>query len=552
LDDERTTFFPVLWDERKEDILKPRPDGKRYLRDERVSQVWFAGVHSNVGGGYPDDSVAQIPLIWMLAEAQAAGLRFKSHADANPQTYGHPETAQDPDGRVYDSRRGFASYYRYGPRDILALGKELLSRQGQPFLPRIHESVLIRIRNNAHLYAPKGLPARYEIVTAKGEVHSPAQNPYESPAQADARANVQERLWNTIWLRRIVYFATVAVSLYLFAFPLLKALPPYEEYESPLRWLSDVIEAAGQFLPPVAGPWIRGYSRDPGRFLIVALLLIAVSWLGSYLSARIQSRMGICWRSSLANALVNVGQPSDLIYRFRTNPVVVATHSTLKKYIAPALFAVLFVYLGLTFASHVLFNIQDDAGWVCKERPVVYGPSSTNPTRTVVTDYKGLVNLAPNQTLQINGQLPTFTTSELCQSMGVWVERNGKYLIKFDSTESFKDGKGDGAIPASMGFYSLGPSSWWTKAIMVSAVPLRRELIRPWFRVVVRIGGRGGEEVFLDPDTTDTHLIDEVIKVTRDGELFLFVNDAVIGIPGRYGHFYTNNQGSTKVTIQRQ
>lgn len=484
----------------------------------------------------------------MLAEAQAAGLQFKSHADANPQTYGHPETAQDPDGGVYDSRSGFASYYRYGPRDILALGKGLLARQGQPFLPRIHESVLTRIRNNAHLYAPKGLPARYEIVTAKGEVLSPVQNPYESPAQADARANVQERLWNTIWLRRIVYFATVAVSLYLFAFPLLKALPPYEEYETPLRWLSDVIVAAGQFLPPVAGPWIRGYSRDPGRFLAVVLLLIAVSWLGSYLSARIQSRMGICWRNSLANALANIGQPNDLIYRFRTNPVVVTTHSTLKKYIAPALFAVLFAYLGLTFASHVLFNIQDDAGWVCKEKPVVYGPSPTNPNRIVVTDYKGLVNLAPNQTLQINGQLPIFTTPELCQSMGVWLERNGKYLIKFDSTESFKDAD----IPAPMGFYSVDPSSWLKRATMLSAVPLRRELIRPWFRVVVRIGGRGGEEVFLDPDTTDTHLIDEVITATRDGELFLFVNDAVIGIPGIYDYFYKNNQGSTKVTIKRQ
>jgi uncharacterized protein (DUF2235 family) len=133
IDDERTTFFPVLWDERKEDTLKPRVDGKRYISDERVTQVWFAGMHANVGGGYPDDSVAQIPLVWMLAEAQAAGLHFKSHADANPQTYGHPVTAQDPDGRVYDSRSGLASYYRYGPRDILALGKDLLSRGGEPY-----------------------------------------------------------------------------------------------------------------------------------------------------------------------------------------------------------------------------------------------------------------------------------------------------------------------------------------------------------------------------------------------------------------------------------
>ena len=494
-------------------------------------------MHANVGGGYPDNSVAQIPLVWILAEAQAAGLRFKSHADASPQTYGHPVTVQDPDGRVYNSRSGLSSYYRYGPRDILALGKELLSRGGAPHLPRVHESVLIRIRNNAHLYAPKGLPARYEIVTATGEILSPAQNPYEIPAQADARANLQGRLWNTIWWRRIVYFATVALSVYLFAFPLLKAHPASDEYESSLRWLSDVIEAIGQFLPSAADSWINGYARDPSRFLVVALLLAAVSWLGSYLSARIQSQMGIYWRDSLNSTLTHTSPPDNFIYHLRTNPAVVAIHANLKKYIAPALFALLFVYLGLALTSHAIFNVQDDAGWVCREKPVVNG---TKP--------ESLTGLSPGETMKINGVLPTFRTSELCQSMGVWLERNGKYLIRFDSTKSFYDA----SIPASMGFYSLDPSSWLTKAIMVSAVPLRRELIRPWFRVVVRIGGRGGEETFLDPDITDTHLIDEVIKATRDGELFLFVNDAVLGIPGRYNYFYRNNQGSTQVTIQRQ
>lgn len=38
IDDERRTFHPVLWDERDE-------------KTDRIEQVWFAGVHSNVGGG---------------------------------------------------------------------------------------------------------------------------------------------------------------------------------------------------------------------------------------------------------------------------------------------------------------------------------------------------------------------------------------------------------------------------------------------------------------------------------------------------------------------
>lgn len=68
LDDERTTFHPELWDEKDEPSLKAE-DGKCWTKNERISQVWFAGVHSNVGGGYPDDSLAYVPLYWMMNEA---------------------------------------------------------------------------------------------------------------------------------------------------------------------------------------------------------------------------------------------------------------------------------------------------------------------------------------------------------------------------------------------------------------------------------------------------------------------------------------------------
>ena len=61
IDDDRTTFHPVLWDERAELPLAPRADGTLHLADERISQVWFAGVHSNVGGGYPDDFARTYP-----------------------------------------------------------------------------------------------------------------------------------------------------------------------------------------------------------------------------------------------------------------------------------------------------------------------------------------------------------------------------------------------------------------------------------------------------------------------------------------------------------
>ena len=56
------------------------PDDKKEPQD--ILQVWFAGVHCDVGGGYPEIESAEskYPLIWMIEEATKAGLNF------NPRT----------------------------------------------------------------------------------------------------------------------------------------------------------------------------------------------------------------------------------------------------------------------------------------------------------------------------------------------------------------------------------------------------------------------------------------------------------------------------------
>src|SRR5690349_4619670 len=125
LDEERTTFHPQLWDEPAG--INPAKGEGRFIQDERLSQVWFAGVHSNVGGGYPDDSLAYIPFVWMITEAQRCGLKFKSDAvpppavPADPDTFKNAISKRDKDGRLYDPRQGLGGYYRYGPRKLVEL-----------------------------------------------------------------------------------------------------------------------------------------------------------------------------------------------------------------------------------------------------------------------------------------------------------------------------------------------------------------------------------------------------------------------------------------------
>lgn len=60
IDENRETFKPELWDERQS---PPR---------QSIRQVWFAGAHSDIGGGYADSKgLSDLALQWMIAEAAA-------------------------------------------------------------------------------------------------------------------------------------------------------------------------------------------------------------------------------------------------------------------------------------------------------------------------------------------------------------------------------------------------------------------------------------------------------------------------------------------------
>jgi uncharacterized protein (DUF2235 family) len=61
IDERRKPFLPNLWS---------RPPGW----PGQLEQVWFAGVHSNVGGGYKPDGLANEALHWMVEKAEHLGL----------------------------------------------------------------------------------------------------------------------------------------------------------------------------------------------------------------------------------------------------------------------------------------------------------------------------------------------------------------------------------------------------------------------------------------------------------------------------------------------
>jgi uncharacterized protein (DUF2235 family) len=108
--DERRAFFRShLWQPGKEPEVDP----------ERIRQVWFPGVHCDVGGGYPEteSGLSKYALEWMLAEGRHAGLLVDSEKEAEELgRSGGKCTPAKPDAPRHESLKGFWTIAEFIPK----------------------------------------------------------------------------------------------------------------------------------------------------------------------------------------------------------------------------------------------------------------------------------------------------------------------------------------------------------------------------------------------------------------------------------------------------
>jgi hypothetical protein len=102
MDEMRATFQPTLW-------TSPHPDAR---------QVWFPGVHSDVGGGYRETGLSDGALQWMLNEAERCGLAFSEAM--------RRQIKPDYLDVLHDSCCGVFSVLATQPRSVPSLNDEAL------------------------------------------------------------------------------------------------------------------------------------------------------------------------------------------------------------------------------------------------------------------------------------------------------------------------------------------------------------------------------------------------------------------------------------------
>lgn len=132
IDEERVDFKPALWEKR-----------------EGVEQVWFAGSHADVGGGYAEHGLSDIVLRWMMIKALFQGVHLIDSVLENGalKITGNPYSMQHFPWQAL-------------PFSFLPTAKRIIPQGSE-----IHESVQQRMLNISLQYNPVNLPNDKIFVT---------------------------------------------------------------------------------------------------------------------------------------------------------------------------------------------------------------------------------------------------------------------------------------------------------------------------------------------------------------------------------------------------
>ena len=254
--------------------------------------------------------------------------------------------------------------------------------------------------------------------------------------------------------------------------------------------------------------------------------------------------------------------PASTIAWFRLKDGYRQTISNIKLWIAPALFAVVFLFGGIELASHYIFNIGDSFGAFCKPDPAarelevcrqkeLIDCKAAMPAIFQPPARRHAAAWRRNSTRAIYAPRPG--SSSRNAQLQIRDPQEGRLVLPRGGLRSRRNAVG--LVHARRKGWFAGHHHQHWAARRCSPLPIRSgaRSDRPFGRVIIRYGQTGNEENFIDPDPDAdpkevTHL-EEKFRPTRDGELYVYLNKPVSGFwPGLFNGV---NKGTAKIRVYR-
>lgn len=561
IDDERQTFHPLLWNEQA---------GRE---EDRITQVWFAGMHSNVGGSYADDDLAYVPLAWMIdlvdSTRVANGLVFDSAAVDAIRHRAHSLA------KMHDSRSGAFKYYRYRPRYIDDLCWDIHDRV-YVSQPKIHHSVFDRIAATRPGYAPVVLPAEYRVVMP-GRTLSAAEAPYEcdrsikgttvtSAELRENRARLLKRARSHVAWRRLSYACFLVLTACLALMPVLgpaieggsttnppnppgwitwfsdKAIDWYESaYPVLASFYGAVFDLLAPYLPDFAYRWTSAWVHSPYALTAILIGFIGlVLWRG-LIVGRIRHLAETGWRhvayrETGPTSARDPGIFEQLATACRGWRLGKRVNLVLVRQLAPRAFVFVLVLAIVGVGYRLVIHYPSVVNGVCS-RP---GALQANaPAETVGV---GGPNERKSVTIPFNVETP-------CTKTGIFLNAGQSYQIDIRTDALWKD------LGVEAGIDGFDRTRDNFDLVFLAALPMRRHLTIPWFTLTGEIGRDSGNVFPMNrPGFRFTPI--------HSGELYIYVNDAInalrISVPidesqtykvSSWDAFYCNNSGKGMITV---
>lgn len=189
IDEFRRMFRILRWSEGQE--FKPnRYSQAKTFPAQDCRQVWFAGCHSDVGGGFAEteSALSKYPLVWMLEQARDHGLRLRTSminhiAHGQDRAGARSYTKPSPSGKLHRSLVWGWLLLEAVPKNVRHrawAGRQSLLNLYMPLgEPRtiasgslVHASVVERGKAVVD-YRPLNLPSTFRVETVKGPLSKP-------------------------------------------------------------------------------------------------------------------------------------------------------------------------------------------------------------------------------------------------------------------------------------------------------------------------------------------------------------------------------------------
>lgn len=142
IDENRGPYKPTFWTQFTPAV--PDPPRAVALREPIVEQRWFIGAHSNVGGGYANDTLRKIPLAWLQRKAGECGLRFAKALTLSGEEF--RSTPVDSYGKFLGGAYRVLRFGKRFHRPIGAGRRQVARGWSEPIKETIDASVFQRVR----------------------------------------------------------------------------------------------------------------------------------------------------------------------------------------------------------------------------------------------------------------------------------------------------------------------------------------------------------------------------------------------------------------------